>query len=244
MTITVPQIDVVTKEVTEKLDYFENKVNGYANDVSDALRDLTNISVTEILPPSNLAKPDESGFEPLNGLSVPELIIDRPSPPVINLDIQPPKEMIAPEFLGLEIAIPDAPIFSEDLSTPSFIDASTLPDVDTTINLPTAPTFNVLNFDAGLMPEKVNLSDLIRDLDLSDLELPATPEAPILNLPTAPSMGIISVPLRPEINDDVEMPDAPTIVIPEMDAMEKIQLPDFKYEEIPVFEDQPPVIIS
>ncbi|WP_266095495.1 hypothetical protein [Acinetobacter ursingii] len=32
MTVTVPQIDIVTKEVTEKLDYFERKVNSYAGD--------------------------------------------------------------------------------------------------------------------------------------------------------------------------------------------------------------------
>ena len=240
MTVNVPQIDIVTKEVTEKLDYFENKVNGYARDVSEALGNLTEISVAEITPPSNLAKPNESGFEPLVGMTAPELNIERPVPPVIDLNIQKPKDMVSPEFSGLNIDIPDAPIFSEDLSTPDFIDASLIPEFDTAINLPTAPTFNVQNFDAGTLPDKINLSDLIKDLDLSDLELPATPEAPILNLPTAPSMDVISVPLRPEISDDVEMPDAPTIVIPEMDAMEKIQLPDFKYEEIPVFEGKPP----
>ncbi|WP_228255461.1 hypothetical protein [Acinetobacter wuhouensis] len=62
MTVTVPQIDIVTKEVTEKLDYFERKVNGYASDVSQALGNLTEISVADITPPSNLAKPSESGF--------------------------------------------------------------------------------------------------------------------------------------------------------------------------------------
>jgi len=134
MTVTVPQIDIVTKEVTEKLDYFERKVNTYANDVSEALGNLTEISVAEITPPSNLAKPSESGFEPLDGLKAPELNIERPVPPVIDLDIQQPREMISPEFTGLNINIPDAPIFSEDLSTPDFINASMIPEFDTVIN--------------------------------------------------------------------------------------------------------------
>lgn len=240
MTVTVPQIDIVTREVTEKLDYLENKVNGYARDVSQALNNLTDFSIGEVPPPSNLAKPDEAGYEPLKGLTVPELNLELPKPPVIDLDIQQPKEMVSPEFTGLNVDIPEAPIFSEDLSTPDFIDASLIPEFDTAINLPTAPTFNIQNFDAGLLPEKINLNDLIKDLDLSDLDLPATPDAPILSLPSAPSINIVSVPSRPIIDDTVEMPGAPTIVIPEMEAMEKIQLPDFKYDEIPIFEGKPP----
>lgn len=55
-----------------------------------------------------------------------------------------------------------------------------------------------------------------------------------------PSLAIIEAPSRPDISDNVEMPDAPTIVLPEMDAIEKIVLPNFEYNEIPVFEGEPP----
>lgn len=147
MTVTVPQIDIVTQEVTSKLDYFENKINGYANDVSKALDNITGITVPNVNPPSNLAKPDEAGFEPLSGLKVPDLNIDIPKPPVIDISIQTPKEMVSPEFKGLDITIPDTPILSEDLSTPNFLDPSLIPEFDITVNVPTAPTFNIQNFD-------------------------------------------------------------------------------------------------
>lgn len=148
--------------------------------------------------------------------------------------------MNVPSFEGLNIDIPEAPIFSEDLSAPDFIDASVIPEVNTDIVLPVAPNFVIQNLDIGELPQQINLSDLLQDLDLSDLDLPATPEAPILNLPEMPSMAVIDIPTRPEIDDDIEMPDVPTIVLPEMEVMEAINLPDFQYEEIPVFEGTPP----
>lgn len=155
MTVTVPQIDIVTQEVTSKLDYFESKVNGYASDVSKALGNITGITVPNVSPPSNLAKPDESGFEPLDGLTIPELNIDKPSAPVIDLNIQKPNDMVSPVFTGLDINIPDTPVFSEDLSTPNFLDPSLIPDLDIAINLPTAPIYNVQSFDGGLYPTKL-----------------------------------------------------------------------------------------
>ena len=140
----------------------------------------------------------------------------------------------------MDINIPDAPIFGEDLSTPTFIDASVIPAVNTDIDLPTLPAFNVQNFDAGQLPNSINLDGLLQSLDLSDLDLPPTPDAPILNLPDAPSITYVDVPIRPQIDDNVDMPDAPTIILPEMDVLEAIALPDFQYDEIPVFDVAPP----
>ena len=240
ITPTLHVVDEAIDQVNDKMRYFEGKSSALLSALSQSLADIGNIKVEDIHPAAPLPKPDPTGYAPIAGIVAPQLNADLPRPTVIDIDIQAPREMVAPEFRGLDVNIPDAPIFSEDLSTPDFIDASVIPNLDTNITLPTAPTFNVQNFDAGTLPDKINLSDLIKDLDLSDLQLPATPEAPILNLPTAPSMAAISVPLRPVIGDDIEIPNAPTIVIPELDAMEKIQLPDFKYEEIPVFDGKPP----
>jgi len=181
MTVTVPQIDVVTKEVSGKLDFFEKKIGTLTNDVNKALDAMNNIQVDPVAPPTNLAKPSESGYEPLSNLKVPELEAKLPQPPVINLNIQSPEKMNVPSFEGLNIDIPEAPIFSEDLSAPDFIDASVIPEVNTDIVLPVAPNFVIQNLDIGELPQQINLSDLLQDLDLSDLDLPATPEAPILN---------------------------------------------------------------
>jgi hypothetical protein len=47
-------------------------------------------------------------------------------------------------------------------------------------------------------------------------------------------------PLRPEIDDDISIPDAPLIVLPEIEVLEKITLPEFQFDEIPIFEGEAP----
>ena len=79
---------------------------------------------------------------------------------------------------------------------PDFIDASAIPALNTDIELPTLPTFNVQGFDAGHLPNIINLDGLLQSLDLSDLDLPPTPDAPILNLPDAPSITVKNISKR------------------------------------------------
>ncbi|MEG2749117.1 MAG: hypothetical protein RR939_06855, partial [Acinetobacter sp.] len=105
-------IDKVVNQVEGKLRFFENKIGTYANDVSKALSTISNIEVESVTTPPNLPKPNEKGYEILQGVRAPELRADLPKPSVLDIDIQQPKELVAPQFTGLDISIPDAPILN------------------------------------------------------------------------------------------------------------------------------------
>lgn len=233
-------IDKVVNEVQDKLDFFENKIGVYANDVSKSLDKISSIKFDDVPSPIQLPKPSPGGYEPLKSISVPTLNADLPKPTVIDIEIQSPKEMVAPEFNGLGFTIPDAPILQNDLTIPDFISASEIPNIETDITLPVLPTFEFQNIDKGELPTQVNLDELLKSIDLSDLELPKAPEAPIMYLPDVPVLNIGVAPDRPKINDDISIPDAPTIVLPDIEALEKITLPVFQFDEIPVFEGKAP----
>ena len=174
-------------QVQDKMDYFERLANRFASEVSQVLGQLTDIQVEDVAEPQDLPTPGSSNFTAMPSITIPNLNANLPTAPTINVDIQTPTNMVAPAFRGLDIDIPDAPILTNDLSTPAFLDVSQVQDIDTTINLPTLPTFAVGNIDTGELPEKVNLDNLLKSLDLSDLNIPDAPASPILNLPTAPN---------------------------------------------------------
>jgi hypothetical protein len=208
-------------QVQNKMSYFENLANGFTAEVSEVLAGLTDIKVDPVAEPQDLPTPSSSNFTPMPSIAIPDLNANLPVAPDISIDMQAPKEMVAPTFGGLNIDIPDAPILTNDLSTPAFLDVSQVQDIDTTINLPTLPNLAVGNIDTGNLPDKVNLDNLLKSLDLSDLDIPDAPASPILNLPTAPNLTQFDLPARPVINDDVVIPDAPALVLPEMDVLEK-----------------------
>ncbi len=237
---TLNVVDEAIDQVNDKMKYFEGKSSALLSDLSQSLADIGSIKVEDINPAAPLPKPDPAGYAPIAGIAAPELNADTPVAPIIDINIQKPQEIPALKFQELDINLPDTPILDYDLDPPDFIGAADLPEINPEINLPQLPDFNVGNFDAGGLPEKINLDQLLDSLNLDDLDLPLAPEAPILNLPSAPSLAQIDIPARPQLDDDVEMPDAPTIVLPEMEIMEAINLPDFQFEEIPVFEHEPP----
>ena len=228
-------------QVQDKMAYFEKLATGFTTEVSEVLAQLTDIQVDTVAEPQDLPTPSSSNFTAMPSITIPDLNANLPTAPTISVDIQAPTDMVAPTFNGLNIDIPDAPILSNDLSTPAFLDVSQIPDIDTTINLPTLPAFAASNIDTGNLPDKVNLDSLLTSLDLSDLDIPDAPASPILNLPTVPSLTQFDAPDRPVVNDDVVIPDAPTLVLPDMDVLEKINLPDFQYEEVPIFDGIAPV---
>ncbi|MCT2416220.1 hypothetical protein MNU23_31630, partial [Pseudomonas aeruginosa] len=64
-------------------------------------------------------------------------------------------------------------------------------------------------------------------------DLPDAPTMIPINIPDAPSMTAIPVPERPDIDTTVEIPDAPQIAMPDMEALEQIRLPEFVFPELP-----------
>ena len=109
------------------------------------------------------------------------------------------------------------------------------------INLGDAPVFSPPNLSMPSAPDDINIDALLNDLDLGDLgELPEPPTAIPINIPEAPGMADIAVPQRPEIDTNVELPAAPAIVMPEMEALERITLPAFEFPELPTFDAAPP----
>ncbi|MDH1865745.1 hypothetical protein N5D83_02790 [Pseudomonas chengduensis] len=91
------------------------------------------------------------------------------------------------------------------------------------------------------LPEAPNIDDLLADLDVGDMDdLPEPPTLIPINIPDAPGMATIPAPARPDIDTAVEIPDAPSIVMPEMEALEQIILPAFEFPELPTFDATPP----
>ena len=87
------------------------------------------------------------------------------------------------------------------------------------------------------VPGGLNIDDLLADLEIGDMD--ALPEAPTLipiNIPDAPGMANIPAPARPSIDTEVAIPEAPSISLPEMEALEQISLPEFVFPELPSFD--------
>ena len=129
------------------------------------------------------------------------------------------------------IKVSDTPS-PERLSAPE----AQLPEVDLS-NMPeySAPALTIPN-----APNDINIDSLLADLDVGDMDIPDAPVAIPLSIPEAPTMASIAVPDKPDIDTDVNIPDAPEIDMPEMDALEKLNIPDFEFPELPTFDAKPP----
>lgn len=238
---TLNVVDEAIEQVNDKMKYFEGRTSTLLSDMRDAMRDMTNVKVDQVEAPVNLPKPNAEGYAPISTPDAPNLSVEAPKPFLLDIDIsEPPKMPDAPVFSGLGIEIPDSPILNVDLSTPDFISIADIPTVDTSINLPDLPAIILTGLDTGGLPTAINLDGLLSGLDLSDLDLPQTPETPVLNLPDVPSIAVLDLPVKPEIDRDIEIPNAPELILPEMDILEAIVLPEYKADEFPIFDESPP----
>lgn len=91
-------------------------------------------------------------------------------------------------------------------------------------------------------PSPIDIGSLLADLDVSDLEIPPAPELVTVQIPTAPTMASITAPVRPTIDTNVEMPLAPVITEPVLDALVPIVIPPFEFPLLPDFNGTPPEI--
>jgi len=109
------------------------------------------------------------------------------------------------------------------------------------VSLDNQPTFDAAPLVKPEAPDGLNIDDLLSGLDVGDMDpLPEAPALIPINIPDAPGMATIPAPARPDIDTAVQIPDAPLIVMPEMETLEQIRLPDFVFPELPTFDATPP----
>lgn len=109
------------------------------------------------------------------------------------------------------------------------------------VTLGPIPDYNPPPLALPAMPDGFSIDDLLSGLDVGDMD--AMPDAPVaipINIPEAPNMAAIPAPTRPTIDTTVEMPAAPDIVMPDMEALEQINIPDFVFPDLPTFDATPP----
>lgn len=109
------------------------------------------------------------------------------------------------------------------------------------VTLGPIPNYNPPPLALPAMPGGFSIDDLLSGLDVGDMD--AMPDAPVaipINIPEAPNMAAIQAPERPAIDTTVEMPAAPDIVMPDMEALEQINIPDFVFPDLPTFDATPP----
>lgn len=110
------------------------------------------------------------------------------------------------------------------------------------IDLSDSPKFTAIKLDKPKLPEFQNIENLLNELDLDDLNMPDAPVMPTIELPSAPGMASIEVPVRPFIDTDIQIPDAPVLDMPEMDTLKQIEIPSFEFPELSDFDGIPPSI--
>jgi hypothetical protein len=107
--------------------------------------------------------------------------------------------------------------------------------------LGSVPTLDPPPLDVPDVPAPPDLSAFLTGLDIPDMiDLPDAPMPLPINIPASPAMRAIPAPVRPDIDTQVDIPDAPAIVMPEMEELTQIHLPDFEFPVLPEFDAVPP----
>lgn len=126
-----------------------------------------------------------------------------------------------------------------DVSAPQLLNAPDTPVP--AMELGAEPIFSPSTLQTPEPPEAMGIDSLLSALDVGDMDaLPDAPSMIALNLPNAPSMRLVPAPVRPSIDTTVELPEAPTITMPDMEAMEQITIPVFEFPQLPDFDGVPP----
>ena len=103
------------------------------------------------------------------------------------------------------------------------------------------PKYSASSFSVGSAPILGKVHELLSDLDIhADLDIPAPPAAPSVNIGSAPNLSYVAKPSRPDVDTNIRLPDAPNVVIPDLDGLTEIVLPEFHFPELPDFNGTPP----
>ena len=241
-----------TKDIViEKIKDLDDLSKRYNNELSSALSDIGNVTVADVVAPQRLNAPVIS--EPTTNLNdFPTFKVD-----ALNIPALPSMKDIDAILGNLDLpnlgAMPSAPA-ELSISTPQVpsIDAIYLPVrpiINTTANFPLAPTINNV-----VMPTK-NISSVAINIPqaptLGTVSAPTRPNinlsvnmpnAPVLatfsapakpsidtavTLPTMLPIDSINAPSRPNIDTSITIPDMPVMVMPQLDTLAQIDIPDF-----------------
>lgn len=127
----------------------------------------------------------------------------------------------------------------DNVSEPSITPPQATPVPE--IEVGAEPTFSPATLQKPSMPQASSIDSLLGDLNVGDMDaLPDAPVLPVLSIPDAPAMNAVAAPTRPNIGTDVDIPDAPTITMPDMEALTQISIPDFQFPQLPDFDEKPP----
>lgn len=109
------------------------------------------------------------------------------------------------------------------------------------VDLSGEPTLTVSPPVVPVAPTMANIDALLANLDVGDMDdLPPAPTLIPINLPDAPGAISVPSPVKPAIDTTVDLPAAPVVVLPDMDPMLPITIPDFVFPTLPDFNDTPP----
>lgn len=230
-----PTLDVVDKaveQVHDKMSLFEGRISSYTSQLNNSLNAMANIVVGGDLPEAPLLDYDNNlppGFELI---TPPDFILPSVTPPVLDFGemqaIKAPDPIKIPE-ITFSVDLPVLPTLLEPPAMEELEIEDPLFDL-ATLTLPEMPT---QVFEIGDTPAPIDLSKILTDLDLSDLELP---EAPIVVTPTeiaAPVLAVLEKPEKPEY-EELEFPEFPELEkFPEFPEFDKeLELPELDFEKI------------
>ena len=112
------------------------------------------------------------------------------------------------------------------------------------LNINAMPTYQGVAFNPPVMPVFKNIDELLSDLELSDLDIPAMPSMPSIQMPDKPGFANVTAPEKPNIDTSVTLPDAPELRMPELDDLVQIDIPDFQFPILDDFSGVPPSLDS
>lgn len=168
-------------------------------DMTDVDRFLSNLDVTDLGPEPEA--PNEMSITPPQA---PELErVDLPARPNISTDVVFPDAPVIDNIVMPERKQTTITIDIPNVPTVDAVAAPSRPDIDLSVNMPSAPTLE--NFNAPEEP----------DFDTS------------VTLPILQPIDKLNAPQRPDIDINVDMPADLDLVLPELQALEKLTIDDF-----------------
>ena len=244
-------LGVAIRTVEDKITSLDSLSNKYNNQLAMALTAIGSVKIDAVLAPTRLQAPEpippssELGQFPTfekDALVIPQLPDMKDIDSILgNLDL--------PD-LG---PMPDAPQ-ELALSTPQAPSIDTIylpvrPDIDTTVSFPAVPTINNLvmpgrptsnitidipvppTINTVTMPTRPDISLDVNIPDAPTLDKHTLPDKPdydlAITLPVVPVIDELNAPVRPDIDINIDVPEMPDIILPELEALEKIDIPDF-----------------
>jgi len=126
----------------------------------------------------------------------------------------------------------------DNIDAPQSLPVPELPS--SSVKIGEIPTINIPALALPRAPNEVDISSLLGAIDIDLGAIPDAPIMPTISIPAAPAINQIAAPSRPNVDTNIPMPDAPIIVIPEMEALNQINLPEFVFPTLPDFNGNPP----